>query len=218
MNKKLKVLVTSLVVISSIGLIGCVDKRDDTQTNSKPGIEEENDKKDKDDKSDKESEETIEKEEEKPSANGSTENKPNTGNDKPSSEKPNTEKPQAEQYSYDLYYLDETVSFLEKKTKSGDKEEILKPWSVFWQVQSNGQISKNTKVLTFEVNNNNIGVLDVSKEMYDEKLGSGIESLMLESLAKTFMSAYKVDGLIVKVDGKLYSSGHIILEEGKYFK
>lgn len=213
MNKKLKVLVTSLVVISSIGLIGCVDKKDDTQTNSKPGIEEERDKKDRDDKIDKESEETIEKEDEKPSANGSTENKPNTGNDKP-----NTEKPQAEQYSYDVYYLDETVSFLEKKTKSGDKEEILKPWSVFWQVQSNGQISKNTKVLTFEVNNNNIGVLDVSKEMYDEKLGSGVESLMLESLAKTFMSAYKVDGLIVKVDGKLYSSGHIILEEGKYFK
>ncbi|MGL4992361.1 MAG: hypothetical protein ACRC57_14575 [Sarcina sp.] len=213
MNKKLKILVTSLVLISSIGLIGCIDKKDDTQTNSKPGVEKENDK------TDKESEdETIEKEDEESNTNGSTDNKPSTGNDKPSTEKPNTEKPQTEQYSYDVYSLDETVSFLEKKTKSGDKEEILKPWSVFWQVQSNGQISKNAKVLTFEVNNNNIGVLDVSKEMYEEKLGSGVESLVLESLAKTFMSAYKVDGLIVKVEGKLYSSGHIILEEGKYFK
>lgn len=216
MNKNLKFLVTSILLGSSVMFAGCgfnndekpVDK-DDSQIVEDEGTSENST--DKDNNADKEEDKPTVKPEEKPVAK--PEEKPVV---KPE-EKPVT-KPEEAKHSYNVYYLDETASFLKTKVKEGKKEEILKPWSVLWQVQDETPLNKNTKVNSFTVNNSNLAVVDVSSDIYSSNVGSSIESLMLEAMAKTFMSAYGVDGVILTVDGKLYQSGHILMAEGEYFK
>lgn len=233
MNKNLKILIASVLMITTIGIVGCTGKGDKPATDNNQQVTEDENKeetKGEDTENGKDENKEQDKEKDKDKVEDKEEDKNNStsSNSKPEEkpqvkleEKPETKlevKPEQKEHSYTVYYMDSTASFLEKKTKKGEKEEILKPWSVLWQLQEVGPLNKNVKVNSFTVNNENIAVIDLSKEMYYTKLGSGPESLMIESMAKTFMSAYETDGLIIKVDGKLYSSGHIILEEGKYFK
>ncbi|MGG7143832.1 GerMN domain-containing protein [Clostridium nigeriense] len=61
--------------------------------------------------------------------------------------------------------------------------------------------------------------LDFSSNFVEaQNLGAGAESSTLTAICNTFGSYFNVDNVIINLDGKPYSSGHIIMSEGEAFK
>lgn len=60
--------------------------------------------------------------------------------------------------------------------------------------------------------------IDFSSHLVTEmNAGSGLESLILKSLVNTFGSYYQVNKVIITLEGKPYSSGHILMKPGEAF-
>lgn len=85
--------------------------------------------------------------------------------------------------------------------------------------------SKLTKVLTPKVTVNGMVLdekngsvtVDFSKELIkDMNAGSGLEGLILKSIASTFGDYYNVRKVSITIEGKPYSSGHFIIDKGQY--
>lgn len=87
--------------------------------------------------------------------------------------------------------------------------------------ENNPTIDKNAKVNKFEIKEEDgvkIITLDVNDSIYPKNVGSSEEILMLDSLTKSFLYAFDGDKLEITVDGKVYETGHISLEEGYMFE
>ena len=65
--------------------------------------------------------------------------------------------------------------------------------------------------------NKTIGVLNLSKEFYNFNLGAGFESMMLNSIAKTYIENFDLDKFKILVEDEEYESGHILIEKDEYF-
>lgn len=65
--------------------------------------------------------------------------------------------------------------------------------------------------------NKTIGVLNLSEEFYNFNLGAGFESMMLNSIAKTYIENFDLDKFKILVEGEEYESGHILVEKDQYF-
>ncbi len=62
-----------------------------------------------------------------------------------------------------------------------------------------------------------IVTIDFFPEIISEmNAGAGLESMILSSIANTFGDYYQAVGVVLTVEGKPYSSGHIALEQGEY--
>ena len=128
----------------------------------------------------------------------------------PEIEKPEPPKPEQETIAYTISKYDAAADRVFTKTFEGPKEELQKPWSVFKNLKDFGSIVSDVSLINYTVNSNNIGVINVSSGIY-AGLGSGVESMMIEHLAKGFSAAFKTDGSIINVDGGAYATGHIEL-------
>ncbi|MGL5348356.1 MAG: GerMN domain-containing protein [Peptostreptococcaceae bacterium] len=92
--------------------------------------------------------------------------------------------------------------------------------SLFNELKFHNVIPKDTKLNSFDKfidNNENIGIINFSKEFYDFNLGSSGEVLMLNSIAKTYLENLNLDKFKILVDGEEYQSGHILYEKEDYF-
>lgn len=92
--------------------------------------------------------------------------------------------------------------------------------SLFDELKNQNVISKNTVLNSYDSykkNNKLIGIIDFSKEFYDFNLGSSGESLMLNSIAKTYIENFKLDKFKILIDGNEYESGHILFEKDDFF-
>ena len=68
-------------------------------------------------------------------------------------------------------------------------------------------------------NENSIITLDFSSNFVSaQNLGAGAESSTLAAICNTFGSYFNVENVIITLDGKPYSSGHILMTEGETFK
>lgn len=64
----------------------------------------------------------------------------------------------------------------------------------------------------------NIAHIDFSEELVtDVQAGSGIESLILQSIINTIGDYYNAEEVLLTVESEPYSSGHVALEEGETF-
>ena len=60
--------------------------------------------------------------------------------------------------------------------------------------------------------------IDFSSHLVSEmNAGSGLEGLILNSIVNTFGSYYQVNKVIITLEGKPYSSGHILMKPGEAF-
>ena len=96
----------------------------------------------------------------------------------------------------------------------------LTPNILFNELKNNNIITKNTNLISFDTytkNNENIGVINFSKEFYSFNLGSLGELLMLNSIAKTFIVNFDLDKFKILIEGNEYESGHVSFRENEYF-
>ncbi len=112
-----------------------------------------------------------------------------------------------------IYMSDSQVEKLVSKQVTLDKVSYQ---SLFSELINNNVIPENCTIKDFSISNN-VGFINFSKEFYNSNLGSSAEILMLDSIAKTYLTNLKLDKFKLLVDGREYESGHIILEKDDYF-
>lgn len=96
----------------------------------------------------------------------------------------------------------------------------LTPNVLFNELKNNNVITKNTNLISFDTytkDNQNIGVINFSKEFYNFNLGSYGELLMLNSIAKTYIVNFNLDKFKILIEGNEYESGHISFNKDEYF-
>lgn len=117
-----------------------------------------------------------------------------------------------------IYVSDiESDSIVNKKVKINE----LTSQAIFEELKNEKIIVSDVSINSFETFENQenelVGVLNLSKEFYNFNLGSGYESLMLNSIAKTYIENFDLDKFKILVDNKEYESGHILMEKDEYF-
>jgi len=79
-------------------------------------------------------------------------------------------------------------------------------------------ISPNTKIKSLYLNVDGMVYVDFSKEFIREmNAGSGYESQILQCITNTLGDYYMVKKVYITVEGKPYSSGHILMKKGEAF-
>ena len=93
--------------------------------------------------------------------------------------------------------------------------------TLFEELQKLKVVPESAKLNSFttkDIDGVKTGILDVSSDFTKSNLGSDAETLMLDSVARTYIKNMNVEQIKITVDGSNYESGHIVLEEGDYLK
>jgi len=80
-------------------------------------------------------------------------------------------------------------------------------------------LGPNVKIKSLYLNKDERAYIDFSKELLSEmNAGAGYESLILQSITNTIGAYYGVDMVYLTVEGNPYTSGHIEMKKGEFFK
>ncbi|SCH02813.1 MULTISPECIES: GerMN domain-containing protein [unclassified Romboutsia] len=117
-----------------------------------------------------------------------------------------------------IYVSDiDSDSIVNKKVKVNE----ISSESILEELKNEDVVTSNTSVKSFSTfedqEDNLVGVLNLSKEFYNFNLGSGFESMMLNSVAKTYIENFNLDKFKILVDDEEYESGHILMDKDEYF-
>lgn len=80
-------------------------------------------------------------------------------------------------------------------------------------------ISTKTKINSLYLGDDQIVYVDFSVDLVnDMNVGSGYETLVLQSITNTLGNYYGVSKVYITIDSKPYESGHILMKKGETFK
>ncbi|MDB3084365.1 hypothetical protein C4097_07315 [Clostridioides difficile] len=116
-------------------------------------------------------------------------------------------------YSFDVDQTD----LIENKVDLNKVDEN----TLFEELQKLKVVPESAKLNSFttkDIDGVKTGILDVNSDFTKSNLGSDAETLMLDSVARTYIKNMNVEQIKLTVDGANYESGHIVLEEGDYLK
>lgn len=116
-------------------------------------------------------------------------------------------------YSFDVDQTD----LIENKVDLSKVDEN----TLFEELQKLKVVPEPAKLNSFttkDIDGVKTGILDVNSDFTKSNLGSDAETLMLDSVARTYIKNMNVEQIKLTVDGANYESGHIVLEEGDYLK
>ncbi|CZR99103.1 MULTISPECIES: GerMN domain-containing protein [unclassified Clostridioides] len=116
-------------------------------------------------------------------------------------------------YSFDVDQTD----LIENKVDLSKVDEN----TLFEELQKLKVVPESAKLNSFttkDIDGVKTGILDVNSDFTKSNLGSDAETLMLDSVARTYIKNMNVEQIKLTVDGANYESGHIVLEEGDYLK
>lgn len=115
-----------------------------------------------------------------------------------------------------LYYTAKKLSF---NTNDLTKLAIEKEFKSQPQGNLGRVIGPNVKIKSLYLNKDNKVYVDFTKELISEmNAGSGYESMILQSIVNTLGGYYGVEQVYLTVEGEPYSSGHVAMNKGEFFK
>lgn len=124
-------------------------------------------------------------------------------------------------YYYDvvtdkIVYINKTIEIENKAVATALVNELKKAPSE----EIAAAISNDISLISAEVNKEKDTVtIDFSSNFVKaQNLGSGAESSTLYAICDTFGDYFKVNNVIITLEGKPYTSGHILMKEGDTFK
>ncbi len=142
----------------------------------------------------------------------------NTEKEVPNKKTTSTPKEEAKTQSATIYSFDvDKTDLIENKVDLNKIDEN----TLFEELQKLKVVPESTKLNSFttkDIDGVKTGILDVSSDFTKSNLGSDAETLMLDSVARTYIKNMNVEQIKITVDGSNYESGHIVLEEGDYLK
>lgn len=122
-------------------------------------------------------------------------------------------------------FLKDRLAYVDKDVKLSTNDDLLPIFEKEFKSIPEG--SELTKVLTPNVKikgcsideEEGILTVDFSSNLISEmNAGSGLEMMIVKSIANTLGGYYQKDKVVITLDGKEYESGHILLKSGEYFK
>ena len=149
---------------------------------------------------------------EQPKEENNTEKEVHNNNTKPTPTE-ETKTQSATIYSFDV----DKTDLIENKVDLNKIDEN----TLFEELQKLKVVPESAKLNSFttkDIDGVKTGILDVSSDFTKSNLGSDAETLMLDSVARTYIKNMNVEQIKITVDGSNYESGHIVLEEGDYLK
>ncbi len=189
MNKKIKLLLaTSLIAASTLSLVACKNNTQSTKENSQK-------------------QEEVQKTEDSQKDINTTEEK-NKDSQKETSEK-NKNEDTSKKKLITYYTYDVDKEKLAEHTKSVDEISVE---NVINSLIDEGVLQKGTKVNTAKVEEKNgvrTLIVDVNDKFVNFNQGSTQETLQLRSFTNSLIKTFKVKQILLTVDGKPYSGGHI---------
>lgn len=157
--------------------------------------------------------------------NDSTSSKENNSSSSETTTEKNTEEDTEKEEMAKIYFYDvisDKIVYINTNIKvNGDAsnalvEELKKSPDTEISPSLASDISLNSTNLN---NENSTITLDFSSNFISsQNLGSGAESRNITAICNTFGSYYNVENVIITLDGKPYSSGHILMNPGEAFK
>lgn len=113
------------------------------------------------------------------------------------------------------YVINRKLSF---NTNDITKEVFKKYFVEVPNSKSGKLISANTQINYLYLNNDNMVYVDFSKELVSEmNAGSGYEGMILQCITNTIGDYYNAKKVYITIEGKPYSSGHIMMKQGEAF-
>lgn len=201
-NKKIKgLLMVGILIASTISMSGCTTSANNS-SEQKTQTEEKNTN---------EGSESKNSENKDASKNATDKEKESTQNN----EANKTESGNAEiiYYTYDIN--------TEKLTEHKQKADEVSVGNVIKALISEKVLQKGTdvnKAKVETVDGVRTLIVDVNDKFINFDLGSSAETLMLRSFTNSLIKTFKVEQVKLTVDGKSYSSGHIVIKDGEYLK
>lgn len=204
-NNKIKgLLLAGILVISTFSMIGCSTKANNsTQNNNEQNTSEEN----------------KTSNEENNATNSSDESQKN--NQKKDDEKNSSssgKKSTSEKYEITYYTYDIDSEKLSEHKKNVDEISV---GNVIKALISEKVLQKGTdvnKAKVEKIDGVRTLVVDVNDKFMNSNLGSGAETLMLQSFTNSLIKTFKVEQVKLTVNGENYSSGHIFIDNNEYLK
>ncbi|WP_066893725.1 GerMN domain-containing protein [Clostridium nigeriense] len=142
-------------------------------------------------------------------------------NNKENESKESVKEANAKIYYYDVVtdkvvYINKVIKIEDNKTATALVNELKKspnddisPSISSEIILNSANVDKDTSTITVDFSSNFVSA---------QNLGAGAESSTLTAICNTFGSYFNVDNVIITLDGKPYSSGHILKAEGEAFK
>ena len=164
--------------------------------------------------------------------NNASSEKDNKTNDKKDNEtnkkdneivdKKDTEKQvNAKIYYYDavsdkIVYINKTINITDDNVAKVLVDELKKSPNAEISPSISNEITLNSSSLNKE--KSTIAIDFSSNFVTAQGLGGGSEYSILTAIVNTFGSYFNVENVLITLDGKPYSSGHILMSEGESFK
>ncbi len=191
MNKKFVAVIFSLLI--SFSMISCQNKAKDNTVSEKSNI-----------------------------GNSSTNNDDSKNNiNNSNTESSEVVSDDARIYYYDvitdkIVYINKTIEIKDKATATALINELKKSPNS----DISPAISNDISLLSAKVDNEkNIITLSFSSNFVSaQNLGSGAETNTLQAICNTFGDYFNVSNVIINLDDKPYTSGHILMKDGDSFK
>ncbi|HZJ83640.1 MAG TPA: GerMN domain-containing protein [Clostridia bacterium] len=125
-----------------------------------------------------------------------------------------------------FYYPDvdnNTIAFESKELKFRTNDDINDAFEEAYKDLPNQGLpvvfTENTKINSLKVDEDGIVHLDLNASFADEvEGGARYEGMLLESIAKTFGHYCDAQRIALTIDGGIYETGSILLEEGDYIE
>lgn len=124
-------------------------------------------------------------------------------------------------YYYDvvtdkIVYINKTIEIKDKATATALINELKKSPNSY----ISPAISNDISLISAKVNNKNDTItLNFSSNFVEaQNLGSGAETNTLKAICNTFGDYFNVSNVIINLDDKPYTSGHILMKDGDSFK
>lgn len=157
--------------------------------------------------------------------NNASSEKDNNTNDKKDNEtvdKNDTEKQvNAKIYYYDavsdkIVYINKSINVTDDNVAKILVDELKKSPNAEISPSISNEITLNSSSL--DKKNSTIAIDFSSNFVSAQELGGGSEYSILTAIVNTFGSYFNVENVLITLDGKPYSSGHILMNEGEAFK
>lgn len=157
--------------------------------------------------------------------NSTSSEKDNNTTDKKDNEtvdKKDTEKQEdAKIYYYDavsdkIVYINTTIKVNDDNVAKVLVDELKKSPNTEISPSLSNEITLNSSSL--DKDKSTITIDFSSNFVSAQNLGGGAESSILTAIVNTFGSYFNVENVVITLDGKPYSSGHILMNEGEAFK
>lgn len=114
-----------------------------------------------------------------------------------------------------IYYITKNLSF---HTNDLTKIEIEKVFKESPNKDLAKLLGPATKIKSLYLNKDNMVYVDFTKDLVNEmNAGSNTEEMILQCITNTIGEYYGVTKVYITIDGKPYSSGHIVMKKGEAF-